>query len=352
MRLRKATGVVLAGSLLALTGCMATGPGGSSDAVVFGTTGGAASEAFQKAWLLPFTEETGIPVVEDAPATMAKMLQSVDANAVTMDAILAVLSTPADANPALEELDYDIIDAAQFEDSPFKVRPQAVPFFVFSRVAAYNTELFPEGSEPTGFMDFFDTENFPGKRLMPAATSGWSGFLELALIHDGVPRDELYPLDVERALRVFEPVKADLDVMADDGECVTEVAAGEAAMGACYNGRTEIGKRDGLPIDIAWGNEMQWADYLFIPKGAKNKDKAMELIAYLVDKENNGRIADEIAYAPANPLAEVDPDGEWVNAIPGAGALEGELAPIVPDEEWWMENQAAVAERIAAWLQS
>ena len=339
-------------TLLALTAC--SGSGAGSDAVVFGTLGGDGEKAINASWVEDFTADTGTSVIYDSPATMAKALQMVDSNAVTWDLFMQLLVAPAVDNPAFEEIDCEIVPCEQFADGPFKMQPQAVPFFVFSYVATYNTDAFPTGKTPSGFEDFFNTKDFPGTRLLPSNTNGWPGLIEAALLHDGVERADLYPLDIDRALSVFDSIKDSIDVMADDSECITDVASGEAVMGACYNGRAAIAKREGLPVEVAWGQQIQVLDYLFIPKGAPHVEEAQKLIAWMVDKENNGKLAEKIAYGPANPHSTVDPAAEWYDAVPTSDVnmLQGAQAPIFPDEQWWMTNRNAVTERISEWLQS
>lgn len=345
----------LALSLIACSGGAGEAGGGkdNSGTVVFGTLGGDGERAIDNAWSQDFTEATGTEIIYDGPATMAKALQMVDSNAVTWDIFMQLLVAPADDNPSFEDIDCSVVPCEQFEDGLFPMKKQAVPFFVFSYVNTYNTDIFSDKA-PTGFNDFFNTEEFPGKRLFPANNNGWPGLIEAALIHDGVAREDLYPLDIERAIRVFDSIKDSIDVMADDSECITDVASGEVAMGACYNGRSAIAKREGLPVELAWGQQIQVLDYLFIPKGAPNVEGAQEAIAWMVDKENNAKLAHEIAYGPANSHSKVDPEAEWYDAVPTAdiNMLEGALAPIFPNEDWWMENRSMVVERISEWLQS
>lgn len=349
---KKLTAIGAGIALLALTAC--GGTTSAKDAVVFGTLGGDGEKAIDAAWSQAFAEDTGIDVMYDSPASMAKALQMVESKAVTWDVFMQLLMAPADDNPAFEDIDCSIVDCAQFDDGPFQMHKQAVPFFVFSYVTTYNTEAFSGDKTPNGFADFFNTDDFPGTRLLPANTNGWPGLLEAALLYDGVDRDDLYPLDVERALGVFDTIKDSIDVMADDSECITDVASGEVAMGTCYNGRAAIAKREGLPVEVAWGQQIQVLDYLFIPKGAPHVEEAQKFIAWMVGAENNAKLAEHIAYGPANPLSKVDENADWYDAVPTSevNVLEGDLAPIFPDEEWWMNNRSDVVERISEWLQS
>src|SRR3712207_9585689 len=69
-------------------------------------------------------------------------------------------------------------------------------------ILAYNTEQI-EGT-PNNWVDLFDTRKFPGRRGLrkdPSET------LEVALLGDGVPPENLYPLDVDRALNKLDTIK-------------------------------------------------------------------------------------------------------------------------------------------------
>ena len=73
---------------------------------------------------------------------------------------------------------------------------------IYSMALAYNTEA-TGGVAPTGWADFFDLEKFPGKRGVMDYSVG--GIFEIALLADGVPPDQLYPLDLDRAIASSTP---------------------------------------------------------------------------------------------------------------------------------------------------
>jgi putative spermidine/putrescine transport system substrate-binding protein len=356
MKTKSALAAGAAVALLALTGCSSgESPGGGTDSaeagsVVYAGYGGTGEEAQRAAWFDPFQEETGIEVINDSPVTWAKVEEMVAADNVTWDVVQGGISQGVVDNPSLENIDCDIVDCAAFDDAAFPMYAQAVPLFVFSQVVTYNTDVFPEGQEPTGYADFFDPE-IKGLRLMANPSgNGWAGQLEAALLYDGVAREDLYPLDIDRALKVFEGIKDQMVIMTDDGQCVSQVASGEAAMGICYNGRVGLAVAEGQPVAAAWGQQTLLADYIFIPKGTPNLENAQKLVSYIVD--NQGAIASQIAYGPINPSASVDSASQWLDYVPTEHALEGDDAPIVPDQEYWNENIASVIEQLTAWTAS
>ncbi|MEY9210744.1 polyamine ABC transporter substrate-binding protein [Thermobifida halotolerans] len=331
---------------LASTACGGSG-GSDGRTVTFAAYGGDGQQAETDAWLDPFSEETGIEVVQDDPVTYAKIEQMVETGNVIWDVAQGGSDIGLTGNPILEDIDCEVVACEEFADGPFPAEQQGVPVFIFSVVLAYNTEKV--SGTPTNWADFFDTETHPGKRAIDSSV-GFRGMLEAALLADGVAREDLYPLDVDRALGYMEPLKDDLIAFEDATECINLVSSGEAVMGNCYNGRVTKAQEEGQPIDLAWGQQIYYCDYLFVPKGAPNKDEAMELIAHITSAENNGRIADHISYGPANPGAEVSE--ESLANSPTSNQLEGEDAPIVPDDPWWLENREEVMETVSEWLAS
>ncbi len=343
-----ATSVVVA--LLAITGCSSASSG--SDATGGGTVtyagyGGTGEAAETAAWFDPFTAETGTEVVTDDSTSWAKVEEMVDAGAVTWDVVQGATTQGVEDNPYLEDIDCTIVDCAAFDGASFPAYTQAVPLFVFSFVLAYNTDSFSGDDVPTSMSDFFNPD-IKATRVLPMTASAWTGVLEAALLYDGVSRDDLYPLDVDRALTVLDGIKDQTEVLASDSECADRVSSGEAEMGICYNGRVAIAAEEGNPIAAAWGQQVEMADYIYIPKGAPDLDAAQQLIAYIVD--NQGDIASQIAYSPINPDAAVSSDAEWADWVPSAHEETGDQAPIIPDVDWWTANTDSVMEKITAWI--
>ena len=95
----------------------------------------------------------------------------------------------------LEPIDYTAVDKSQLLS--IATHPNGVGVVAWSWVLAYNSEAFKEGQAPRTWKDFFDLETFPGPRGLqndPRRT------LEMALLADGVALENLYPLDLDRAL--------------------------------------------------------------------------------------------------------------------------------------------------------
>ena len=88
------------------------------------------------------------------------------------------------------------------------------------------------------------------------------------------------------------------------------------------------------------------ADFLVVPKGAKNKDAAMKFLANAAGAEGQAEFANQTAYAPVN--------------LDSVSLLKPELAPNLPtayaqdqvtlDFAYWAKNGPAIATRWNEWL--
>jgi putative spermidine/putrescine transport system substrate-binding protein len=310
--------------------------------------GGTDQEKITEAWLDPFAAEFGIKVEQDTPPSATKMSQMVDAGEVIWDVVQFGPEFGVVDNPRLEYLDCEIISCDDYgEDSLFPIYPQAIPLWANASVLAYNTDMVPS-LDGTRAEAFFDVEKYPGKRAVWNVTGEMFMGLEEALLADGVAPDDLYPLDVERALAKLDTIKDELIVYADDGECVNLVASGEAVFGQCYMGRVKLAQDEGQPIDWVWSQQRLLPGYLMVPKGAPNVDNAMRLIAYMTSAENNGRASAIHAIGAANPRVVVEP--EWAENSPTANVMDGVDAPVLWHDDFWSAHRDEVVERVSEWL--
>ena len=327
--------------------------------------GGSYTRSQVEAYHKPFTAQTGIKITSvdaDNPATPIKAM--VEAGNVTVDVadveladavrlcdegLLEVIDHSAlpaapDGTPATE----DFVDGALFSEC-------AVASIVWSTVYAYNKDKV--SGTPTTMADFFDTTKFPGKRgLRKDPTT----LLEMALMADGVPAAEVYALletaeGVDRAFAKLDTIKADVVWWEAGAQPPQLLADGEVVMSTAYNGRifnAQIEEKQ--PFEIVWDGQIMDFDLFVIPKGAPNKDAAMEFIKFSTDTQ---RLADQaawISYGPARkssaPLVGKFSDGatEMGPHMPTAPAnLTNALAN---NFEFWADRKVELSEKFNAWL--
>ena len=164
---------------------------------------------------------------------------------------------------------------------------------------------------------------------------------------DGVSPEQLYPLDVERALRKLDTIKSQTIFWSTNSQSQQLFVDGEVNLGLMLNGRAYDAAKKGAPIAISWEQNIQSIDYLVVPRGSRNVAAAMRLIDVMTLPENQAKLANLIAYAPTNPAAfsAVDPQiAPWLSTQP-----DNIKRGFVINAEYWRDNLKRLQERWVAW---
>jgi putative spermidine/putrescine transport system substrate-binding protein len=334
------SGAVLVGAgFLGIGGCGGN-PATGGNSVVFVGFGGSYQQAQTRAWFEPFSEETGIEVLQESPTDYAKLRAMVENQQVTWDVVETGEEFGLGSSTQwLEPLDYSVIDSENIiRDLESKYR---VPLMFYGNVLAYNTEQV-EGT-PQNWADFFDLEKFPGKRCLwqfPTET------LEIASLGAGTPPEDLYPLDIELALDELDTIKDQIVWWESGAQSQQLLSDGEVGLASIWTGRADTAIDAGKPVKIQWNQHIAAADYLVVPKGAPHKEQAMELIAYIVSAKNNHRLASYIANAPVNTESIPKVDPKDAAQLPTAHLEQG--VPL--NGQWWAENRERATEMFNQWL--
>ncbi len=293
-------------------GAPASGGGGGGDecnpprqdgvTLTFSSYGGAYQGAQRKAWLEPYSALTGVKFQEDEASSAATIKAQVESGQVTWDVVDVGNDFGLDVHKdLLEPLDYSLIPRDEIIEN-LGATDYRVPDITYGVALAYNTEQ-TAGKVPEGRADFFDTTKIPGKRGMYDYSEG--GIFEVALMADGVKPADLYPLDLDRAIRKLDTIKDDLVFWASGAESQELIGSGEVAMTLIWNGRGWSAKHtDKKPVEIQWNQQIVTSDYLVVPKGTPNKEAAMAFIAYTICAENNAKPSEYIPYGPTNKNAK------------------------------------------------
>lgn len=334
--------------LLALLMVLASGCGPDEDQqqqLVVASFGGAWQEAQRRAMFEPFGEASGVEVVDveyDGDYDLIRNRGGAGEWDV-VDVEPAELLRGA-AEGIYEPIDYPGIDREALLD--FALHPYGVGLMTYAVVLGYDSAAFPDaGSAPQTWADFWDLERFPGGRAL-RNTPEW--MLEIALLADGVPRDQVYPIDLDRAFRSLERIEDSVvvfDAWSEPGELL---ASGEAALAVGTNGRLSEARKAGGEIGISWHGGLVASDYFVIPKGSTNKARAQELVRYSVGREAQAAFPRLIDYGPINRLALDALPEELLARLP---THPDHLAESVRfDAEWWLEHEDEAHRRYEAWL--
>jgi putative spermidine/putrescine transport system substrate-binding protein len=328
--------------------------------------GGGYGAAQTEAHLKPWTAKSGVATImvdSDNPATPIKAM--VEANNVTID--VASLEY-ADAirlcdEGLLEPIDINMLPAgadgtpAADDFLPGAVTECGVSTDIWANVFAYDSTKLPEG--PTKVADFFDLEKFPGKRGLK---KGAKAVLEFALLGDGVAPADVYatlgtPEGLDRAFAKLDTIKSEVVWWEAGAQPPQLLADGEVVMTTAYNGRIFGPTVDeGKPFVIVWDGQIYENEMYAVPKGAPNKDQAMEFIAYATSTEGLQAQAKFISYGPARKSANATEilykDGKTVMGPHLPTAPANMTNALETSFEFWVDKDAELNERFNAWLAS
>lgn len=275
----------------------------SNQVIVYVGTGDWA-ESNIKAFVRPFEEETGIEVIEvEDWYNLNQVRLWVETGTVQAD-VLNIGGSQVDimANEGLlEEIDYSIYsDATKNDIVPESQHKFGVGALFYSTVLSYWADQFTDQPPPSGWQQFWDVDGFPGKRTLVSGEGGY-GSWEIALIADGVPMDQLYPLDIERAFDSLDRIRPHITKWWLDGSDNQQIFADRFVdLGAAYNGRMGNLQKQDLPIVIDWNEGKLEQDFWGIPKGAPNPENAQKFIEFASRGAQQAIFSQEIPYAPTN----------------------------------------------------
>jgi len=325
--------------------------------------GGAYTKSQVEAYHKPWMEKTGNTIVsEDYNGGLAEIKAQVEAGNVSWDVVDVELSDAVRGcdEGLLEEIDKSILppapDGTPAEEDFIEGALQdcAVANIVWSTIFAVDSSK-THGVDSID--DFFNTADFPGKRGM---RKGPKANLEMALMADGVPADEVYDVlstdeGVDRAFAKLDTIKDDIVWWEAGAQPPQLLADGEVTMTTAYNGRIfNAAVAENKPFEVIWDGQIMDFDLWVIPKGAPNKDLALDFIAFSTDTQRLADQASWISYGPARKssgaLVGLYSDGK-TEMGPHMPTAEANLKnALVNDFEFWADNADQLNERFNAWL--
>jgi putative spermidine/putrescine transport system substrate-binding protein len=312
-----------------------------ADEVVVASWGGSFQDAQRETTFKPFEQATKVKVVEATGPSLAKIRAMVQSGNTEWD---VVNITPGDflilaREGLLEKFDYDKFDKSVLKDiDPRVIHPYGIGNTFYSKVIAFNTRKIPAGSHPQSWADVWDTQKFPGPRILDAGNFVVPP-IEYVLLADGVKPTDLYPLDLERAYRALDRIRPNVVKWSTTSAMPPQaIVDGEAVIGAATLGRVARLKEDGAPIDFDWNQGMIQFDYWAIPKGAKNYANAMKFIEFASRAEILAALCKIQPLGPVNKRAFEFMSVERAKTLPSYPENLEKQVFLKP--EWWAEKNA------------
>ena len=314
------------------------------DSVVVVSSGGVLEDAYREAIYKPWTQKTGVEIIT-GPNPAAKLKSMVEANATEWDVMqidAAVAAALARQN-LLEPLDYSVIGKDDL--LPGMANQYYVASDLAGTIISWNTDALKGVLPPQTWAEFWTLDRIPGKRgLLKRA----SQTLEIALMADGADKDKLYPLDLERALRSLDKIKSQTYWWGSGAQRAQILIDGEVPLAMEWQGRVALPKKTGAKVDFHLNQALYASDAWTIPKGAKNKKRSMEFIAFAMEADQQFAYSKLLPYGPVNKKAISMMDPTVLAQSPSSAEVL--KRGVYMNFEWWAENNVKVSEQFNRWV--
>jgi len=315
--------------------------------IVVNAAGGSVNKALREAFFNEFEKRYGIKVIDTSPTDFGKLRAMVQSGNVEWS-VMEI--NEADAERAikmnlLEPLDRTVINMAghpkELQDNKYVVTRG-----IYSTVLGYRTDVYANRPRPTGWAEFWNVTKFPGPR---ALRNSPVDNLEFALMADGVKPSQIYPIDIDRAFRKMDQIKAHVSVWWTTGAQSAQVLIDkEVVLGTAWHGRFYTAIQDGAPIAIDFNEGIIHRTPFGIPRGAKDAYWGQRFLALLTEPQLQAKYANQMSYPGLHKDAINYTDPAMIPFLPTSA---NNLPKMVwTNAEWWNNNADPVQERWNRWM--
>jgi putative spermidine/putrescine transport system substrate-binding protein len=309
--------------------------------------GGAGQDAMINAYQKPYTAaHPNVTFVNSSPPDVAQVKAQVLGKSVKWDVVsVAPAAAKQNCGTLFEKLDFSDVDRKDLVEGT--VGDCYIGNWINANPIAYRTEAFPDpGKAPKTVADFFDTQKFPGKRGI--LTNLQNGILEYPLLADGVAAKDMYPLDVDRALKKLGTIRDQTTFAPNVGALQQAVGAKQVDMFILPDSRLVPLMNDGTKITVLWDTTVTSINGFAVPKGSANVEAARRFLTTLVSPEDVKAISEALGTAPVNKAATTNLS-ENAKKVEVYGPVNtGET--VLQDIDWYAQNFDTVTTKLTNWL--
>ena len=335
---------------------LAAGPAHGADRLVMAATGGGYQKIMKEQVFDRFSQETGIEVVFVSGALgerWAKIQAMTDAGNFEWDMMEGGSSDVfnPDRQVYLEDLGEKCtrVPKAHSDGVPATCHRYGIlPVFGATLLTA-NTEAFDGGKIPSSWKEFWDVENFPGPRALQNFGTPWR-VLVGALSADGVPHDEIFPLDLDRAFAKLDEIRPHIAVWWSTGDQIQRAfREGEVVAGLIWGTRLGFLQKEGLPLTPVWDGATLNAAHWIVFKDGPNKEAAVRFLNWYFDNpeaQHAFAVAGNLAPSTKSAVSFFSPE-EQVQQPTHPDNVDG-IIPV--DYQWLSDNEDEIVERWTSWL--
>lgn len=300
-------------------------------------------DSMTEAFFGAFERDTGATVehVSFGRDGVDNLTQQVESGEIVWDVILLPATQVLDLSNLglLAAIDYNIVDATNLYAEVCMQHGVGAMLYSTTMVYSVSAETPPES-----WSDFWDLSLFDGSRAlrrMPVGT------LEFALLADGVERDRLYPLDVERAFSALEQIREGTRFYEDSKQPVELVRTGQVGLASAWSVRVILPDAASLVLP-QWSGGMISADAWVTPRGSTNGDVAMSFINYATRAVPAANFSGQQPFGPVNKDALVLLPDDVVDSLPNSD--EHLAVQFFENWSYWRDQKASLTTRFEDWL--
>lgn len=316
----------------------------AADRLVVTNFGGVNADQKRRNYYEPFSRETGIEVVEVQSTDIARIRAQVESGNVEWDVCEMVDSwLPLGERLNLfEPIDESIVDRSSLPASTRRALYSAT--YHYGAGLAFPTDRFEPAAQPKTWQDFWDVEKFPGRRGLRTRIGET---LEIALLADGVPADQVYPCDVERGFAALDRIKPHITHwIGTTAQTTVLIQNNECDFTYTYVSIVKLANQAGIPINISYDSMMMGTQWLAVLRGTRNKEAAMRYLAFTLRRDRQIAMCNDGAFVPLEGALfdELDEQAKvWVPDPRRPGTLF-----LQPD--WWADKLDPLNQRYQEWM--
>jgi putative spermidine/putrescine transport system substrate-binding protein len=168
------------------------------------------------------------------------------------------------------------------------------------------------------------------------------------LLADGVSPGDLYPLDVDRALKKLGTIRDQTTFAPNVGALQQAVGAGQVDIFALPDSRITPLLQDGVDITVVWDVTVTSINGFAVPKGSPEKKNAEKFMSWVLGPEASANISEALGTAPINKTAKPNLSKEAKQVEVYGPANTGKT--VLQDIDWYAKNFNDVTTKLQNWL--
>ncbi|WP_419899035.1 extracellular solute-binding protein [Roseomonas sp. USHLN139] len=321
-----------------------------SGEVIVAATGGLMERSLQEHFYKRFESEVGIRVRSvpiELPDQWARARAGQRSGNVPFDVVTATPPDLIQHADILAPVDCSMPGIAAHA-LPNGCFPEGIIRTAGGMALTWSKKAFPNGG-PQSWADFFDVQKFPGSRSLPD-TGDREWWVPLAaLMADGVEREKLFPMDVDRAYRKLDTLKRHVAAWWKSGDNSMQIMrGGDAVMTMVYSSRAVPLAKSG-EFDFTWNQAIRDVGNWAVLKGGPNTANAMRFLDFFVQNpQEHLAFSEKVSFDSNNREAPtMVPEGERRYRASWPANWE---KLVIADYAWIAANRTALRERWVTWL--